>query len=315
VRYLARSWRKPTTSGFVGTVLTSAPKWGIELFRRLKLHQAGEQAAVIAFSAIYAMFPLLLSLTAIGGVIFRGPAARALTLSENQTAFPPQMAKDMIGVINAAGTHAGLFGLIGFVSLLWTGSNLFTAIEVSFSRIFSVPRRGLIFQRIVAFLMIFLFATLLAASVAVSNVAVLVTNAPGGHSGTRPGWLAFPYLGLTAGWIVSTLALLVIYGMIPNVRLPFRAVWPGALLAGTSLQITTLVFPLYVRFFAGFNRFGDAFGLMFLTMTWFYVLAFILLAGAEINALYYASVTAKLATTSGVQSLPAAERRTGKRVN
>jgi membrane protein len=278
-------------------------KWGIGLVRRLKLHQAGEQAAVIAFSAIYAMFPLLLSLTAIGGVIFRGPAVRTLTLSETQAAFPPQIAKDMIGVLNAAGNHAGLFGLIGFVSLLWTGSNLFTAIEVSFSRIFGVPRRGILFQRIVAFLMILVFAMVLVLSMAISNIAVPVTNALGGHSGSPQGWPVFPYLGMIGAWIFSTLMLLVIYCVIPNIRLPFRAVWPGALLAGTSLQITTLVFPLYVRFFAGFNRFGDAFSLTFLTMTWFYVLAFILLAGAEINALCYAPVAAKHATTSGVQSL------------
>jgi len=166
-------------------------------------------------------------LTAIGGVIFRGPAARALTLSEGQAAFPPQIAKDMIGVLDAARNYAGLFGLIGLVSLLWTGSNLFTAIEVSFSRIFGVPRRGLIFQRIVAFFMILVFAMVLVLSMAISNIAVLVTNALGGHSGSPQGWPVFPYLGMIGGWIFSTLMLLVIYCVIPNSRLPLRACGPA----------------------------------------------------------------------------------------
>jgi uncharacterized BrkB/YihY/UPF0761 family membrane protein len=79
--------------------------------------------------------------------------------------------------------------------------------------------------------------------------------------------------------------------------------------------ILTLVFPFYVRFFAGFNRFGDAFSLTFLAMTWFYVVAFTLLAGAEINALCYAPVAAKFTTTSGGQSPSSSEHgKTGKHV-
>ena len=39
----------------------------------------------------------------------------------------------MAAVINTAGTHSGLFGLIGLLSLVWAGSNLFTAIEAGFA--------------------------------------------------------------------------------------------------------------------------------------------------------------------------------------
>jgi len=72
---------------------------------------------------------------------------------------------------------------------------------------------------------------------------------------------------------------------VPNVRLSVGAVWPGAVLAGTALQLVTLVFPLYIKYLAGVNRFGDAFSLTFLLMTWSYLVSFILLAGAEINAM------------------------------
>ena len=237
----------------------------------------GEQAAVIAYAAIYAMFPLVLSLTAIGGFIFHEAAARAQLIREVRSAFPEQIAKELADVINTASTYSGLLGLLGFLSLFWAGSNLFAAIEVSFSRIFGVPARGIVHQRAVAFLIILVSCGLLVLSVAASHAILL----PRGWLG----WDRGPYFGVLGGWGFAMLMHMVVYAVIPNVRLPFRALWPGAVLAGTALEITTLVFPLYIRYLAGFNRFGGAFGLVFLVMTWFYFLAYILLAGAEVIAL------------------------------
>ena len=254
-----------------------AVRWLIRFTDRLYTHQVGEQASVIAFNAIYAMFPLVLSLTAIGGFIVRSPIVRMMLLEQVEAVFPEQIAKEMSDVINTAGAYPGLIGLIGFVSLLWAGSNLFAAIEVSFSRIFGVPSRGIVQQRIAAIVMILLFSALLVLSVVASDAVVFF------GTGARPGRI----LSLIGGWLVAMLLQLVTYAVIPNVKLPFRALWPGAVLAGTAFQVTGLVFPIYLRYFAGFNRFGDVFSLVFLMMTWFYFLSFILLVGAGVNALRY----------------------------
>ncbi|HEX4834996.1 MAG TPA: YihY/virulence factor BrkB family protein [bacterium] len=260
-------------------------KWLTRFADRMTQHQVGEQAAVIAFAAIYAMFPLVLTLTAIGGAILHEATVRAALIREVGAAFPEQIAKELADVITTAGTYSGLIGLVGFLSLFWAGSNLFAAIEVSFSRIFGVAPRGIVQQRAVAFLIILVFSALLVLSVAASNAVLLRPS--------RPGWERGPYLGVLGGWVFAMLMHLVIYAVVPNVRLPFRALWPGAVLAGTFLEIATLVFPLYIRHLAGFNRFGDAFGLIFLLMTWFYFLAYILLAGAEVIALRSASSTGR----------------------
>lgn len=263
-------------------------RWVIRFNDRLIAHQVSEQATVIAFNIVYAMLPLVLSLTAIGGFVVHGPAARAQLVTAVQAAFPAQLAKEMTDVINAAGTYPGIIGLVGFVSLLATGSNLFAAIEVAFCRIFGVRSRGIVHQRAVAVLMILVFSALLVVSVAASNIAVFLRATRVGPDGVPAAWPLGRYLGLLGGWAFTVLMLLVFYLVIPNARLPFRAVWPGAVLAGTALQLTTLVFPIYIRYFAGFNRFGDAFSLIFLVMTWAYFLGVILLAGAEVNAMRYA---------------------------
>lgn len=252
------------------------------LLERVALHQLAEQATIIAFNIIYAMFPLAISLAAIGGFVYRGGPARAGLLHTIYAAFPAEIAREMADVIDAAGSHSSLLGVIGFLALFWAGSNLFSAIETSFARIFGVLPRGIVQQRLVAFLMILAFSAMLVLAVALSDVALLAA----GFRGQMPGGTVVGFLG---GWLFAVLMPLVLYLVVPNVRLPFRALWPGAVLAGTALQLVTLVFPLYIRYAAGVNRFGDAFSLTFLLMTWSYLVAFILLAGAEVSALRYAA--------------------------
>jgi membrane protein len=269
-------------------VVESRPvRWVIRFNARLSAHQVGEQATVIAFNIVYAMFPLVLFLTAIGGFLVQGPATRAHLVTAVRAAFPAQLAKEMTDVINTAGTYPGIIGLVGVAALLMAGSNLFAALEVAFCRIFGVPPRGIVHQRAVAMLMILVFAPLVVVPVAASNAAVFLRAGRTDHDGVHAAWPGGQYLGLIGGWIVAVLMLMVIYRVIPNARVPFRAVWPGAVLAGTALQVTTFVFPLYFRYFAGSNRFGDAFSLVFLVMTWAYFLGVILLAGAEVNAMRY----------------------------
>lgn len=251
---------------------------------RLAAYQTTEQATVIAFNIIYAMFPLALFLAAIGGYVFRGAALRAQLFAQIAKAFPDQVAREIIGVVNATGQYSGLLGLAGLATLLLFGSNLFTAIEMSFARVFDVRPRGLVHQRAVALLMILIFCGLLLVSVAAAHVAVLFGRLPWTSGPDHLGRL----LGLAGGWTASTLMHLIVYTVVPNVPLPFRAAWPGAVLAGTGLQLTTLAFPLFIRYAGGFNWFGNAFALTFLVMTWAYVLGFLLIAGAEVNALRYA---------------------------
>ena len=276
-----------------------AVRWLLRFTDRLSAHQVGEQASVIAFNAIYAMFPLALSLTAIGGFIVRSAVVRMMLLDQVQAVFPEQLAKEMSDVINAAGAYPDLIGLVGFVSLLWAGSNLFATIEVSFSRIFGVPSRGIVQQRIVAIVMILLFSALLVLSVVASDAVVFF------GTGARPGRI----LSLIGGWLIATFLQLVTYAVIPNIKLPFRALWPGAVLAGTAFQVTGLVFPIYLRYFAGFNRFGDVFSLVFLMMTWFYFLSFILLVGAEVNAMRYTPPPAEVLQGAVAPEGPEPEQR------
>ena len=57
-------------------------RWAGAFLGRLSQHHLPEHATIIAFNIIYAMFPLALSLAAIGGYVYRGGAARTELLQQ-----------------------------------------------------------------------------------------------------------------------------------------------------------------------------------------------------------------------------------------
>jgi len=90
--------------------------------------------------------------------------------------------------------------------------------------------------------------------------------------------------------IVAGLALLfgslcVIYWAVPSQSVPWGAVWPGAVAATLAITIVDYGFPLYLGHVSSITKVGTTLVFVVIVLIWFYVLAMILLVGAEINAL------------------------------
>jgi uncharacterized BrkB/YihY/UPF0761 family membrane protein len=89
---------------------------------------------------------------------------------------------------------------------------------------------------------------------------------------------------LVASVVVLFGSLALIYKVVPNTSVPWRAVWPGALTATLAIAIVDYTFPLYLRE-SVFSSFGGTYVFVLIVLLWFYAVALILLAGAVINAL------------------------------
>ncbi len=81
--------------------------------------------------------------------------------------------------------------------------------------------------------------------------------------------------------------LCVVYWRVPNRRIPWRAVWPGALLATIAIGIVDYGFPLYLSSVSTVAKLGTTLVFIVIVLLWFYALAIILLGGAVVNALRF----------------------------
>ena len=230
--------------------------------------QASNYASVIAFNAFMTMFPLILGLLAVLGIVLRNPAFANRVAATVIAIFP---GAESLNLVASLPHYAGVFGIVSILGLLWTGTNLFAALEFALDRVYGVRQRDLIPQRLLGLVMLVAFlAALLLAIGASALVAVLPF---------------IPFVGVVVGAVVITALLLLIYRVVPNRRQRWREIWPGAVLSGCAIEVLTLVWPLYPKVVHSFTAYGKTFGLFLVLATWLYLLSALLLLGAVFNEL------------------------------
>ena len=92
---------------------------------------------------------------------------------------------------------------------------------------------------------------------------------------------------IAVGLLITFLILCLVYLTVPNRRVPWRAIWPGALGATLAVGVVDYGFPVYLQTVSSIARFGTTFVFVVIVLVWFYALAIIILGGAIINAMRF----------------------------
>jgi membrane protein len=244
--------------------------------------RAGEGAVLIAWQLLFSLFPLVVGMLAILGLVLRNPDRQAAIAASIAEQFPSQ-ASDLVSFISETRDLGGIFGIVSIVGLLWSGSNLFGTMAMVFDRFYSVEDRSFVRQRLMSFAMMVAYAILISVSVGSSSVTGLLVGLSQDvlH-------MNVPYVAFAIGWLVSVvsavLMFLVLYRFVPNAKLKLWHIWKGSLLAGVSFVLLTQIFPIYLSYLGGGFAAYKALGVFLLLMTWFYFLSLILCAGGLLNA-------------------------------
>ena len=97
--------------------------------------------------------------------------------------------------------------------------------------------------------------------------------------------------------------------VVPDITPGWRAVLPGALLAGIGWVLFTLGFGIYVANFGNYNATYGSLGAVVVLLTWLYLVAYVLLLGAELNAVRPERARSCVPFRSGARKVRAAFRR------
>ena len=255
-------------------------------FSKFSADEASFGAILIAWQSLLSLFPILIAALAIFSLFIRDPQQRDQLVSGIQSQFPAE-ADPMLAFLDETRDIGGLLGIVGFLGLLWTGSNLFGTMEHVFDRFYAAEQRSFIRGRLMALMMTAIFVVLM--------IFAVGANAAGHSIAELADWfLGFPLegvaatIGLVVGWLVSLgssfLLFFAIFKVVPNVPLSFKQVWKGALASAVGFVLLNQLFPLYLQILGGGFAAYKTFGLFLLLMTFFYFLALILVLGAEVNA-------------------------------
>ncbi|MDQ6745703.1 MAG: YihY/virulence factor BrkB family protein [Actinomycetota bacterium] len=241
----------------------------VQVIKAYGASQASNYAASLAYTAFLAMFPLILGMMSIVGLVVHDPTIQK-KLYEGVVAVFPKEARSSVGqALDGVKHHAGILGIVSVVGLLWSGTSLFASMEFALTKIFGTKQRDALRQRLMGLVMVLVFVAAVLLSVGANSAAAV---APG-----------LGILGAILGAVILVGLMMAIYRFVPNRTFALRELWPGAVLAGVLVELFSLLFPLYAKISHGFGTYGQQFGLFFLLATWLGFMSQFILLGAVFN--------------------------------
>ena len=146
-------------------------------------------AAMVAYNLLLSIFPLALISLFVAGRVLRSPELAASVIADARTIFPTAAESTLIDGIRRLQEASTTVGIVALVSSLWVGASFWGALDTAFCRIYHLPCRTWVRQKLFGFGMLAVVLVFIAASVAVPTVQALLASGaedlPFGLAGTR----------------------------------------------------------------------------------------------------------------------------------
>lgn len=245
-------------------------------------------AAALTYYGIVALFPALIALVSILGLI--GQSATK-PLLDNLGSFAPgpahQILENALNGLTQSRGGAGILFAVGLAGALWSASGYIGAFIRASNAIWDVEEGRPIWRVVPLRLFVTIVMLILLAA---SAVAVVVT----GPLADRVGKLLGIGGAAVTTWDIAKWPLLVLvvsvmfsilYYASPNVRQPgFRWVTPGGIVAVIAWMVASAAFGLYVANFGSYNKTYGSLGAIIIFLVWLWISNVAILFGAELNA-------------------------------
>jgi membrane protein len=240
-------------------------------------------AASVAFQSFVSIFPLMLVIVAVLGFFAAANVDVAGKIVAN-LGLSGEAARIISNAVQAASKNRGATAPIGLVGLFWSGLGLVNAVQYTLDQAWQVEDRGM---KDKAFGMLWLAgaAILFVGSAAITTV---VNWLPG---------FAAP-LGIAAGVLVSFALWLWTFRVLPNRKLPWRALVPGAIAGAVGMEILKIVGAIYVpRTVAHSSALYGSLGVVFAVLAWLLLFSRLVLYATVLNVIKWEGEQGTVKTT------------------
>jgi membrane protein len=272
---------------------TELPKesWRAVLRRTMKEFKDDEltdRAAALTYYSILSLFPALLVLISVLGLVGRSATNAVL---DNLTRLTPGAARDVLtNAVQQLQGNAGIgsvMAIVGLVLAVWSASGYVAAFIRTSNAVYDIPEGRPVWKVLPVRLGVTLALMLLAI---VSALIVVFTGGLAREIGTA---LGVGDTGLTvwsiAKWpvlvLLVTIMIAILYWATPNARVRgFRWITPGSFLALLIWMIASAGFAVYVANFASYNKTYGTFAGIIIFLVWLWITNLAILLGLEFDA-------------------------------
>jgi membrane protein len=268
--------------------------WGVlkDSFSGFSDHKVPKLSASLAYYTVFSIGPLLLVMISLAG-LFLGREAVEGSIYNQLGGFigrePAAQIQDIVKNAFKSG-NGGIGATIGIITLLIGATTMFGELQDSINTIWGLkpkPKQGmwlLIKNRLLSFGIIGVLGFLLLVSLAVTAI---IAGLSGRIQQLLPGVgtaIMFVITGVLT-LAITTALFAVIFKVLPDAKMEWKQVWPGAI----ATSILFLIGKFGISFYIGKSNVGSSFGAagsLIILLLWVYYSAIILYFGAEFTRAY-----------------------------
>jgi membrane protein len=251
-------------------------------------------AAQISYYALFSVFPLILGVIIIFSFIFQDPVAKYNLLNELSQAFPPGTIpiSDIVNQsLEQSQQFRPFFFIAFFLGLIWGGSGIFDSLTTALNKAWQIPGMMRTFWEslLIRFVLFGLFILFIIGSLGVTVTFELVRNFVYDnkelrtYAGSDHLWGLWSFI---IPWSLNFATFMVLYRIVPQRKVTFFDVWPGAVLATVLFEILKIGFTFYVTQIVHYSyTYGSLAGVVIFVF-WLYLSALVILIGGEVSSVW-----------------------------
>ena len=253
------------------------------MVQRYLRHNVGIQSAALAFYLLFMLFPFLIFISALLGLLRLDVAGILLALGE----ILPRGVADLIEVYltyvsRNPSPHLMVFGLVFSIYFPMRATNsLMRSVRTAYHL---GPPRGPVRHVLNTLLYTVLLIVTIAAALALMTVGDRILSYAVVHFRlpffVAEAWtkLRFPVVA-----VLCYFALFLLYALAQDVRQPWRNIWPGTLAALTAWMAVSWLYAFYVDNIANYSLLYGSIGTVIALLIWLNMSSIVLIMGAELN--------------------------------
>jgi membrane protein len=256
--------------------------------KEFKKDELTDRAAALTYYGLLALFPALLALISLLGVVGQSASQQVL---DNIQKLAPGAARDVLtSAVTQMQGNAGLGSIMAIVGLalaVWSASGYVAAFIRTANAVYDVPEGRPVWKVLPVRLGVTVVLMVIAV---ISAVIVVFTGSLAKEIGSA---LGVGDTALTvwsiAKWpvlvILVTTMIAILYWATPNAKVRgFRWVSPGSLLAVLIWLVASAAFAFYVANFASYNKTYGTFAGVIIFLVWLWITNLAILLGLEFDA-------------------------------
>ncbi len=249
------------------------------------------RAAELGYYFLFALFPTLVTASAILGLIVRSGDLYMKLLNYLALVVPPEAFKLVLETFNQTTTHSSGGKLIfGLAAGLWSASVGFSAIQDTLNVAYKVRETRPYWKVkgaaiLVTVLLSVIVILILGSMFAGAFSSHWLYRHIGQHQLALAAYGIVHFTAWSAAAMLCVLLFAVIYYFAPDVKNKrWRWFTPGAAVGIAGWVLASISLRVYLHYFNSYSVTYGSLGAVIILLTWFYITGLMLLIGAELNS-------------------------------